>query len=172
MDFAAELAELEWCMVEAVHAPASEPLASDQVNRLASSNLADAKLLFNPSLHVREFTYPVNSYFQKWVDGLSPALPEPHKTVTAIFRSGYRIVRATISPARAALLGMLLDGAPISAALARMQQGGLLDNVDAPLLTSWFQRWIAEGWVAGVELRGGYEDDPGRAGIPGGFVVW
>jgi Putative DNA-binding domain len=151
-DFLAELAELEWCLVEAVHAQGSAPLPSDSIHRLAHSDLEKAILQFNPSLRVRKFTYPVNSYFQKWADGLKTELPLRSGTVTAIFRSEYRIVRASIPPERAELLRRLLAGTPISSALAGMQHDGLLDSVGPHELTAWFREWMTESWIAAVEI--------------------
>jgi hypothetical protein len=152
-DFAAELAELEWCLVEAIHAPASPPLAVDGLHPpLSAGHLTEARLLFNPSLRVRKFRYPVSDYFQRWVDGLDREVPRRKATVTAVFRSGYRIVRVTLPPARAALLDLLLEGTPLSSAVMQMQKDGWLERLDGPTLTSWFQEWVAEGWIAGIEL--------------------
>ena len=151
MDFAAELAELEWCLVQAVHAPAPAPLANEALSRIGGE-LAEAKLRFNPSLQLREFTYPVNDYFQAWAQGFEPDLPCASPNVTAVFRSGYRIVRRTLEKPEAKLLQFLLERHSLSSALARVEEAGLFVGVDASAVSSWFQRWMSDGWIAAIDL--------------------
>jgi len=61
-------------------------------------------------------------------------------------------VRRTLEKPEAKLLQFLLERHSLSSALARVEEAGLFVGVDASAVSSWFQRWMSDGWIAAIDL--------------------
>ncbi|HVJ90563.1 MAG TPA: putative DNA-binding domain-containing protein, partial [Labilithrix sp.] len=67
--FWADLARLEWALVEMIHAEDAEPLAADELSRIEPAAWASARLLPSDTLRVLRFSYPVNAFYKAFKYG-------------------------------------------------------------------------------------------------------
>jgi hypothetical protein len=152
--FAADLAELEWALVEAIHAETAPALAPDALARVRPDDWARLRLVPSPSLALLDLAHPVNSFYQAYRDEGEPNWPAAARTAIAVHRSGYSVFRLDLDVASRSLLDDLVHGVPLGAALAHLEQ--LLTPSDLAAAQSklgrWFQDWIALGVFVELEL--------------------
>jgi len=150
--FAADLASLEWAIVEAIHAASGEPMTLERLRDLPAEAWAAAKLVPNTSLRLLRLDHPVNAYFQAFKDGRDAAIPSAGPSATAVYRSGYTVWRMDLTVPMFDVLLALLDGEALGAALGRADRAlAELDAADAAQrVTHWFREWVSSGLFAGV----------------------
>jgi hypothetical protein len=155
-EFAADLARLEWAMVEVIHAASSAPLTLEDLRDVPPEAWAEACLLPNTAFRLLRFDYPVNSYFQAFRDGRDPAVPVAHASATVVWRTGPSVWRMDLTPAMLDVLSALAGGDSLGAALARAQPHlADLDEQEASRrVMAWFREWVQSGLFARVVVRG------------------
>ena len=153
--FAADLARLEWALVEVVHEPTSESLAPDALATIPAAGWQTARLVPSRGLRLLGFDHPVNDFYQAFRDDRAPELPAPAPTATAVYRQGLSLWRMGLEPRAALLLKDLLSGVPLAVAVAtletRCQAAGTSEEL-ARLLPQWLGSWVQSGFFRGVEL--------------------
>jgi hypothetical protein len=142
--FEADLARLEWAIVEVVHAPVAPPLTMDRLAAMPMEAWATATLAASPAVRVVRAAHPVNDYFQAVRDGRSPAIPAPAPAATAVYRSGKTVWRMGLAAPLAAVLEALLAGEALGAALSHAE-GTPPEHVMAS-----FREWVQGGLFVGV----------------------
>jgi hypothetical protein len=152
--FAGDLAELEWTIVEVIHAPGSEPLTVEGLRDVPMEAWAGARLIATSSSRLRRFEYPVNAYFQDVRSGGAPSIPGPAPSATVVYRSGSTVWRMDLTVPMFEVLSSLGSGETLGESLGRAQERlGTLDEADAAgRVLGWFREWVASGLFAGVEL--------------------
>jgi hypothetical protein len=170
--FAADLARLEWAIVEAIHAEERTSIASDALGarrgydehiaslttrlaEIAPEDLARATLPPSGAARVLHFAYPVNRFFQAFRDGEVPAIPPPERSATAVYRRGYAVWRMDLTPAMSGVLEALFAGANLETALAAIAAHAEDDDAIAESernVMMWFREWVAGGFFARVAL--------------------
>ena len=153
--FVADLARLEWALVEVVHEPASESIAPDALATIPAARWQTARLLPSRGLRLLGFDYPVNDFFQAYRDDRAPEMPGRAATATAVYRQGLALWRMGLEPRAALLLKDLVSGVPLAVAVAtleaRSQAAGTSEEL-ARLLPHWLGSWVQSGFFRGVEL--------------------
>lgn len=147
--FSAELARLEWALVEAIHAPESQPIAADRLADIAPEAWPNARFAANPSLCVLCFDHPVNAFYQAYRDDRAPELPAPAASAVAVYRCGNALWRADLAPARCALLSDLLAGSVLGEALERAAADGGASEAD---VLAWFGEWMRDGFFSAISV--------------------
>lgn len=153
--FAADLARLEWALVEVVHEPADDALAAGALAQIPAARWQTARLLPSRALRVLGFDYPVNEFFQAFREERAPAMPSPASSATAVYRQGLALWRMSLEPRAALLLKDLLAGVPLASAIATLEQRSQLAGTSsdlAQLLPQWLGAWVQSGFFRGVEL--------------------
>jgi hypothetical protein len=152
--FAADLASLEWAIVEVIHAAAGPRLTVEKVAQMPAEAWTDARLDVTPAFRLVRAEFPVNAFFQAFRDGSCPAMPAPAASATAVYRSGPTVWRMDLTPPMATLLGRLVTGATLGEALedAATEFDGVPEEVVGRQLMSWFQSWISGGLFTGITL--------------------
>jgi hypothetical protein len=79
---AADLARLEWALVEVIHEPVDQRLAPDALAKIPAARWQTARLLPSRGMRLLDFDYPVNDFFQAFRDERAPELPERAPTTT------------------------------------------------------------------------------------------
>lgn len=152
--FAADLARLEWALVEVLHAPAPEAFSAEALAALANERLEHVQFTPSPALRLHTFAFPVNEFLQAFFDGRAPVAPDREPSTVAIVREGYRIWRFGLGPTAAVLLRRLVEGQPLGLALVGIDAS--VDQVHA-----WFREWTAHAF---------FQSATGEA--PGGTDPW
>ncbi len=152
--FASELAALEWALVEVLHAEAPPPFELAELQAIPVLEWENVRFVTSDAVRLFRFAYPVNAFFQAYQDsGEAPALPAASPTAVAVYRKDTLLWRMDLTPAMTSLLGPLLEGQTIGAALAAIeadeQNPQLLAETGANLMV-WFREWVAAGLFAGV----------------------
>ncbi|HEY2734171.1 MAG TPA: DNA-binding domain-containing protein, partial [Polyangiales bacterium] len=152
--FYAELAALEWALVEVIHAEAPAALDLSALQQIPGEAWAGARLIGSEALRLLSFTHPVNAYYQAYRrDGELPPLPAAKPSATAIYRQELTLWRMDLTPAMTRLLRALLDGRPFAESLAQIG----VDERDAEAVAEaersvmvWFQEWVRSGFFARI----------------------
>jgi len=153
--FAADLAGLEWALVEVVHEPASESLAPEALAQIPAARWHTARLLASPCLRVLGFDYPVNDFFQAFREARPRSMPERTPTAVAVYRQGLSLWRMSLDLRAATLLNDLLSGTPLATAIATLEARSLAAGTGADLaqlLPQWLGSWVQSGFFRGVQV--------------------
>ena len=143
--FAADLARLEWAMVEVIHEPSRPPMTMGSLAAMPGDSWGSAHLVASPALRMLALRYPANDYFQAVRDGHAPGLPAPQPSATVVYRSGMTVWRMGLTPPMHRVLAALVGGEPLEAALS-LAEGELPEQV-----TAWFREWVSSGLFVAVE---------------------
>lgn len=146
--FAADLAKLEWAMVEVLHAPPAPVLEMSKLAELPPEAHPNIKLLSSKTLRFHQFDYPVNAFLRAFKTGGAPVVPEAEWAATAIYRKGYVIWRMDFTRPMAGVLSALLAGETLADALGTIPQ-----DADAALVNDvmiWFREWVLGGFFAQI----------------------
>lgn len=152
--FYAELAALEWALVEAIHAAPAPVLDLASLQALSPDAWATARLIPSGTVKVLSFAYPVSHFFQDCRDKGAPTnIPSPCRSATAVYRKDRFLFRMDLTPAMERVLVALLAGKPIGESLAEMA----LDESDRAAIAEaersvmiWFRDWALAGFFSGV----------------------
>jgi hypothetical protein len=153
--FAADLARLEWSLVEVVHEPAPGGLAPDALAKVPAWRWQTARLLPSSSLRLLAFDYPVNDFYQAFREERAPEPPAAAPTATAVYRQGLALWRMGLEPRAALLLKKLLTGAPLAVAVEKLEGRCRAEGTSADLaqlLPQWLGSWVQSGFFEGIEL--------------------
>jgi hypothetical protein len=145
--FAADLAALEWAIVEVIHAPSREPISLASLGSVPPESWAEARLEATPALRIVRTAYPVNAFYQSVRDGNEPSIPGPAPSATAVYRSGPTVWRMDLTPPMDTLLSRLTSGATLAEALESAVSSLSLEpeDVASRRLTGWFREWVSSG---------------------------
>lgn len=158
-DFLIELARLEWTIGEVFDGPGVEaaPLVSaEALLAIPPDRWPHARLACAPCLRLLALGFPLNDYYTALRDEEEPEPPAPEETCLALSRREWVVRRHALSRPQYELLGALLAGQPLGAAieLAANAASGELDNL-AVELQRWFREWTAAGFFTGIDVDGG-----------------
>ena len=154
--FAAELAALEWALVEVLHAETAAPLDIAALQALPPEDWARARFIRNEALRVFRFEYPVNAVFiANRIDEIVPEVPAPSANAVAVYRKGMTLWRMDLTPAMMGVLEPLLAGKTLGEALETLEA----ENTDPEVLAQtganlmvWFREWVDAGFFTRIEL--------------------
>ncbi len=147
--FLADLARLEWQMVEVVHAPPGEALPMERLAQLAPEQWAGIRLPKSPTLRFATYSYPVHAYMMALDHDEEPGIPEPLWSAVAVYRKGFQLWRMPLTRPMTAVLSALLDGQTLGEALSRLENE---ENAGEDDVMVWFKEWVEGGFFAGVEI--------------------
>jgi len=119
--FAADLAALEWALVEAFDAPDAPSLAREALAALAPEDWAALPLRLHPATAFLELAWPVQR-LRAAHDAGSPLPAElaPEPTRICVLRRGERVRFRSLEPREAALLAALREGTTFGALCERL----------------------------------------------------
>ncbi|HET8938623.1 MAG TPA: DNA-binding domain-containing protein [Polyangiales bacterium] len=148
--FYADLARLEWALVEVTHAYTGAPLALQVLQTIPAAAWGDARLLGSQALRLLTFEYPVNAHYQAYRrDGVVLPLPAAEACATAVYRRELMLWRMDLTPAMTRVLSALLAGSTIGQALERIHVPDLDRAAQAEAersVMTWFQAWMSSGF--------------------------
>ncbi len=141
--FGSDLAQLEWAIVEAVHAPWTA--RSPRLSQVAG-DWNERRLLASATLRVVRSDYPVNAYYQAFreAEEAAPELPAPARTVTAVTRNDMTVWRTNIPVPLIGVLDALVAGSTLGAALE-------IASASETEIATAFRDWVSTGMFVDVE---------------------
>jgi hypothetical protein len=155
---ASELAQLEWALVEAIHAEEGARLDITALGQLSPEEWSRARLVPSPTLRLLRTQHAVADHYQAFQEGSVPSerWPAPGESAVAVCRRDADVWRVRIPTALAPLLASLLSGTPLSTAIERCTAGDETAGTAAIApeeLQRAFQDWVACGMFSGVRLE-------------------
>jgi hypothetical protein len=155
-EFASDLAELEWALVEVLHAPHGSRLSIEALESSPRDAWAQMRFVRGPTVRLLHSRYPVNAYFQAFRrrDDDGPAtIPDRRASATAVYRLDNVVWRMDLTIEAAALLSDLFEGHTLAAGLEKLERrtsdtDGLVHT--AANVNAWFRDWVSGGFFARV----------------------
>jgi hypothetical protein len=133
--FGADLARLEWALVDAIHAAPAAPISPERIAAVPAEAWAGARLRAAPSVRLLRFDHPVDAYYQAFRDGRAACVAvEP--SATLVHRREWVVWRRALTAPMASVLEALLGGAPLGEALGA-------SGAEPADVTTWFHDWVA-----------------------------
>jgi len=145
--FVAELARLEWALVEVIHADAEMTLDPTKLAAATEDERPRLRLVPSPALRVLRCDYPVHRYYQQFVEHAAVGVPERVACGVAVCRRGDDVWRFGLEPVWLDLLERIRDGAPLESALGALEGAG-----DGEALQRTFSEWVSAGFFADVAM--------------------
>jgi hypothetical protein len=122
---AAELARLEWTIVEVTHAAEGVGLPASLLAHFDPKRFARVRFDRSPAPALIEQHYPVHEYYAACLSRRDRALSEARRNVVLVRRRGATVVREELERPRAELLRALLAGDTVASALQRAADSGM-----------------------------------------------
>lgn len=152
----ADLAALEWALVEVLHAPLAEALSPEALAAIAPEQWPAAQLPASQAVRVVKTEHDVNTYFQRFKTGAleEDERPAAIRSATAVYRTDMTLWRMALTPAMTGLLESLFEGATLGGALEGLADALTEDEAAEAErnVMAWFREWVAGGLFARVEL--------------------
>lgn len=143
----ADLAELEWTRSRAFWAADSEAVGAGALAALRPEAFAGARLRLLPALHLLFLRSGADALWRALEAGEEPGPCLPGPSAVAVWRSGDRVLHATIGPDEARALAAAMAGEPLSGICAAFEGS----DEPAAAAHAALSSWIEEGWVSRVE---------------------
>lgn len=142
----AELARLEWAIVEVIHAADGCALGPDALSSLSPEHFGSARFEPSPAARLLELQFPVNGYYSAFRQHQAGALPAAESCQTLVRRRAATVSREDLAAPRAKLLAALLDRQPVAAALESAAQSGMAPEQVGQA----FQHFLSLGLFVGL----------------------
>ena len=142
----ADLAALEWARASAFIAPDAEPADSAALDALAA-NPAAARIVLVPSVRLLSLEHDAPELWADLEAGRDPGPPHRSASCVLVWRKGFEVFHASVSPEELAALAALQRGAAFGEACESFATlpDGAAAAFDA--VTS----WCGEGLIAAIE---------------------
>lgn len=141
-----ELADLEWALVEAIHAPAVISVTRSALAKLPPGGWAEVRLVPVPSLRVVRCTWSINATYAAFLSQRIPSSkPQRHSGAVVVLRRAAGLRRHELNSVEARLMAKLCAGAPLGRALA-----GIAPEHAATVQAA-FSNWLACGFFSGLQ---------------------
>jgi hypothetical protein len=148
--FAADLASLEWALVEVLHAGAPLRLSHEKLTAVPPSSWVSARFAGSDTVRLVELAYPANAYFQAFRQGAEVSPPEAAWSATAVFRDGATLWRMELSRPMHLLLRELFAGRSLGLAVeALVAELGATPEGGSDVML-WFRDWVHHGFFSRI----------------------
>lgn len=142
----ADLAALEWARAQAFVAPDEEPLGEDALRSLGES-AASARLRLVPSVRLLSLMHDAAALWADLEASRAPGPPRRSPTSLLVWRKGFEVFHAAVSPEELSALSAVQRGATLGEACAAFAAlpdpgGAALDAISS---------WSGEGLLAGID---------------------
>lgn len=149
--FLADLAQLEWLMSAAFHAPQQPPLVPARWTALTMEQWDQVRLAFQPSAACVCSAWPVRDIWQARQTPRAAVdidlVNRPQRVL--VYRRELTVRVELLEEAEALVLEGLLAGQTLGAVCERLAQR---DGAAIPPLGAWFARWMAAGLITDLVL--------------------
>jgi len=152
--WAAELASLEWALVDAFDARDAPPLTRERLAGLPLARWPELRLAFHASVRLLRLAWPVHDARAAWERSEAPPPPAGARpSPVCVWRRAERVCYRALEPLEADLLEAALGGAPFSALCARAAQA-LGDDAAPAFVAARVGRWLGDELLREDRLPG------------------
>lgn len=152
---ALEMIRYENSFVNLFDGPEPPPLDARVIMEMAPEAWETARIVLHPLLAMHRAHYPVHRMRLAVKEGEALAVePAPKVLHLILYRArDLRVMFAEVEPLAFELLSALAEGEALVPACGRIAEkaGEIEGSALQAKVGAWFQRWAAEGWIAGVE---------------------
>ncbi len=146
--FAYELSILETELVQIADEAETIALAPEDLAGLDAEKFMEFRLNPRKALKLFAFSYPVNEFYEAYLNGEKPDIPEKRPSFLAIYRHNDDLWRLDLDEREYMVLSSLFAGMPVgealSAAIPEDDDGAeIMANVQ-----NWFGKWMSNGLLA------------------------
>lgn len=140
----AELARLEWALVESLHAPLAPALSGSELARIAPHAWGTISLQVAPALRVLTCQYATNTLYEAFRSKRPLPPARRHRGGVAVMRQRDGLQRFTLDAVETRVLSALASGATLGDALGGLSAKNTLTIQNA------FTRWVAHGFFTSL----------------------
>jgi|SRR5271166_320836 len=143
--YLADLARLEWAMIDAFDAPNCSPLTAESLREIEAERWPNLKFTPISGLLVIRSGWPIHELWSDEEPGAISTAP----TVLRVWRGwDYQVRHATMEPREAEALNRLISGGPFATICDAY--GDLPEDAAARESIATFARWLDDGLIASV----------------------
>lgn len=159
--YLADLAELEWALIEAFYAENVPGFDPASLASLSPEAWSDVRLVLHPSVRLLCLRWPVDAIWKARHEADVPTELSPDDTKLLVYRQGVTLNVDRIDSLQGKLLELISGKLPLGAALEQLQsefdmeaseQAGTSETELVQLFQQWFSRWVAAGIIQSVEV--------------------
>ena len=150
--YLADLAMLEWTILEAFDAPDAPPLDAAALGAVPQARWPDLRFTLTPSLRLLDVGWPVHEIWRQTQAGETPAEPHPAATCLRVWRQGWRVFHRQTDAVEVAALRAVQQ----EAAFADVCEGIAAFDSDAhsaERAVALLGQWLTDGLLAGCQCE-------------------
>lgn len=150
--YLADLAALEWAILEAFDAPEAQPLDAEALATVQPERWPDLRFTLTPSLQMLDGGWPVHEIWRQAQAGEQPVEPQPAETCLRVWRQNLRVFHRPIDAAERTALRAVKVGAPFAVVCEQIVEhdGEAAGPARALNLLG---EWLADGLLTGYGER-------------------
>ena len=146
--YLADLALLEWTILEAFDAPDAQPLAAAALAAVPQEGWPELRFQLTPSLRLLDVDWPVHEVWKQAQEGEAPDEVRPATTTLRVWRQDLRVFHRPIDAAESAALNALRAGAEFSGVCERVV-AYYGEGEGAERAASLLGTWLGDGLITG-----------------------
>jgi hypothetical protein len=151
--YLADLATLEWSVLEAFDAPDAPPLDGAALSGVAQESWPALRFQLTPSLRVLHVDWPVQEVWRQVRDGEPPTEPRRAPMVLRVWRQNLRVFHRIMDAAETAGLTAIAAGAPFAEVCERIvAAAGAAGDAPADRAFGLLSEWFADGLLSGYSF--------------------
>jgi hypothetical protein len=144
---AADLAALEWALVDVFDAPDAVALERAALAQVRPEDWAGLRFMLIPAHRLLSLDWPVQRVREAWSAGRALPPIQPESTTLLVHRHGERVFQRVVASLEAGALEFVRDGQDFATLCASVADA-TSDSEGATLVLEMLERWIAEGLLA------------------------
>src|SRR5262249_4130578 len=150
--YLADLAALEWAILEAFDAAEARPLASEELMRVPAERWPALRFQLMPSVQLLALDWAVYAVWEQMQRGDPPSVAVHEPTSLRVWRQDFRVFHRHITAAEHAALTALAGGATFAEMCEQMaaRQADASPAAVAEHAAALVQQWLADAVLAGM----------------------
>jgi hypothetical protein len=151
--WAADLAALEWALVDAFDAEDAEVLRHEQLASIPADRWAELRFVLQPAFQMLDLVWPVQGLRGRWdrEEACDASGIEPRRERVAVWRSEERVCHRALDPLEAAALAVVRGGGSFGSLCCALS-AEVGESAAPERAAGLLARWLADGLVSRFTL--------------------
>ena len=141
-----ELSVLETVLSRILDEEETPVLSQNDLEGINPETFMELNLNPRSALKLLAFSYPVNNYYNEYLNGENPDIPEKSPSFLVVFRHEDEMWRLDLEEREYMVLSSLFSGLPVGEALSAAVPDG--DEEVMASIGDWFSKWMNNGLLA------------------------